>query len=301
MAREKSPEELAAENEKKKLQDEKKQLKQQQKEQRKEAKRRAKEIAKQEDELDEGEESNGLMTFGATILIVLLWLAVICAVIKLDIGGFGSGVLAPILKDVPVINRILPGVSLTETTNPDSYGGYTNLKDAVDQIKNLELELERAQNDAAAKQEELDSLKAEVVRLKEFEDKQVEFQRIRTQFYEEVVYSDKGPGAEEFQKYYESMDPTTAEYIYKQVVTRLEESKEVQDYAAAYSSMKPKQAAGIFEKMTDNLDLAARILKTMSAKDRGNILGAMDADVAARVGMACGGTFDMLIEDVIRE
>ncbi len=283
MAREKSPEELAAENEKKKLQDEKKQLKQQQKEQRKEAKRRAKEIAKQEDELDEGEESNGLMTFGATILIVLLWLAVICAVIKLDIGGFGSGVLAPILKDVPVINRILPGVSLTETTNPDSYGGYTNLKDAVDQIKNLELELERAQNDAAAKQEELDSLKAEVVRLKEFEDKQVEFQRIRTQFYEEVVYSDKGPGAEEFQKYYESMDPTTAEYIYKQVVTRLEESKEVQDYAAAYSSMKPKQAAGIFEKMTDNLDLAARILKTMSAKDRGNILGAMDADVAAKI------------------
>ncbi len=283
MAREKSPEELAAENEKKKLQDEKKQLKQQQKEQRKEAKRRAKEIAKQEDELDEGEESNGLMTFGATILIVLLWLAVICAVIKLDIGGFGSGVLAPILKDVPVINRILPGVSLTETTNPDSYGGYTNLKDAVDQIKNLELELERAQNDAAAKQEELDSLKAEVVRLKEFEDKQVEFQRIRTQFYEEVVYSDKGPGAEEFQKYYESMDPTTAEYIYKQVVTRLEESKEVQDYAAAYSSMKPKQAAGIFEKMTDNLDLAARILKTMSAEDRGNILGAMDADVAAKI------------------
>lgn len=283
MAREKSPEELAAENEKKKLQDEKKQLKQQQKEQRKEAKRRAKEIAKQEDELDEGEESNGLMTFGATILIVLLWLAVICAVIKLDIGGFGSGVLAPILKDVPVINRILPGVSLTETTNPDSYGGYTNLKDAVDQIKSLELELERAQNDAAAKQEELDSLKAEVVRLKEFEDKQVEFQRIRTQFYEEVVYSDKGPGEEAYQKYYESMDPTTAEYIYKQVVTRLEESKEVQDYAAAYSAMKPKQAAGIFEKMTDNLDLAARILKIMSADDRGAILGAMDADVAAKI------------------
>ena len=24
----------------------------------------------------------------------------------------------------------------------------------------------------------------------------------------------------------------------------------------------------------------------------------MDADVAARVGMACGGTFDILIEDV---
>ena len=61
---------------------------------------------------------------------------------------------------------------------------------------------------------------------------------------------------EEYKKYYESMDPATAEYIYKQVVTQLQESKEVQDYAAAYSSMKPKQAAAIFEKMTNNLDLA---------------------------------------------
>lgn len=71
------------------------------------------------------------------------------------------------------------------------------------------------------------------------------------------------------------MDPATAEYIYKQVVTQLEESQEIQDYAAAYSAMKPKQAAAIFEQMTNNLDLAARILKVMSAEDRGKILGAM--------------------------
>lgn len=283
MAKEKSPEELASEAEKKKLADEKKQLKKQQKEQKKEAKRRAKEIAKQEDALGDESEGNGLLTFGATVLIVLLWLAVICVVIKLDIGGFGSGVMTPLLKDVPVLNRILPGNSLTETTNPGEYGGYTNLKEAVDQIKELELQLERAQTESASKNEELDNLKAEVLRLREFEQKQVEFQRIRTEFYEEVVYSDKGPGAEEYQKYYETMDPTTAEYIYKQVVTQLEESQEIQDFAAAYSQMKPKQAAGIFEKMTDNLDLAARILKVMSAEDRGAILGQMDGEVAAKL------------------
>ena len=27
---------------------------------------------------------------------------------KMDVGGFGSNVLTPILKDVPVINKILP-------------------------------------------------------------------------------------------------------------------------------------------------------------------------------------------------
>ncbi len=284
MAREKSQEELMTEAEKKQLQNEKKQLKKEQREQKKEAKRRAKEIAKREDALNEDDEGNGLLTFGATILIVALWLAVICIIIKLDIGGFGSSVLTPILKDVPIINRILPGQEfLTETTDSENYGGYTSLKDAVEQIKNLELELERVQTESAAKDEDLKSLKAEVLRLKEFEEKQVEFQRIRTEFYEDVVYSEKGPGVEAFQEYYESMDPTTAEYIYKQVIVQLEESQEIQNFAATYSEMKPKQAAGIFEAMTDNLNLAARILRVMSAEDRGAIMGVMDAEVAARL------------------
>ena len=283
MAREKTPEENAADNERKQLVEEKKNLKKEQQAQRKEAKRRAREIAKQEDELEDGNEGNSLLTFGATILIVALWLAVICVIIKLDIGGFGSSVVTPILKDVPVLNRILPGNSVTETTNSGAYGGYTSLQDAVDQIKSLELQLEQIQNASSAKDEELDQLKAEVLRLKEFENQQVEFQRIQKEFYDEVVYSDKGPGAEEYKKYYESTDPATAEYIYKQVVTQLQESQEVQDYAAAYSAMKPKQAAAIFEQMTNNLDLAARILKVMSADDRGAILGAMNSEVAAKI------------------
>ena len=247
MAREKSPEELAAEAERKRLQSEKKQLKKEQKNQRKEAKRRAKEIAKQEEALEDDGESGGIATFGATLLVVALWIAVICVIIKLDVGGFGSAVLTPILKDVPVVNRILPGNSLTETTDGESYGGYTSLRDAVDQIKALELELERIQNASSGKDEEITALKAEGVRLKEFEAKTEEFNRIRNEFYEEVIYAEKGPGAEEYRKYYEEMDPTTAEYLYKQVVTQLEESKEIQDYAQAYSSasMKPKQAAAI--------------------------------------------------------
>ena len=57
--------------------------------------------------------------------------------VKMDVGGFGSNVLTPILKDVPVINKILPSESTTETTkNEEAYGGYNSLKDAVEQIKN---------------------------------------------------------------------------------------------------------------------------------------------------------------------
>lgn len=284
MAKEMSPEAAANAAEKKRIVEEKKALKKEQKDQKKEAKRRAKEIAKQEDALLEEEgESNGLLTFGATILLVALWLAVICVVIKLDIGGFGSNVLAPVLKDVPVINRILPKKVLTITNDPESYGGYSDLKDAVEQIKQLEMEIDRLSTASNSKVDEINALKEEILRLQEFEKKQVEFQRIRTEFYEEVVYAEKGPGAEEYRKYYEGMDPTVAEYIYKQVMIQQQESSKVQDYASAYAQMKPQKAAKIFEEMTDNLDLVARILRTMNAEDRGKILAEMDPEIAARI------------------
>ena len=270
--------------EKNKIKDEKRQLQKEQKEQRKEAKKRAKEIAKRQDALNENE-GGGFTAFMATILIVIVWLAVIAVIIKLDVGGFGSGVLTPVLKDVPVLNKILPNSHMTETTNPDEYGGYSNLKDAVAQIRLLEDELERANVTNMNQSQDLNNLRAEVDRLKAFEDKQADFQRIMTEFYEEVVYSEKGPGAEGFEKYCSAMDPATAEYIYRQVVVQMEEDDEIKQYAAAYASaaMKPKQAAGIFESMTDNLELAAKILNAMSADDRGAIMGVMDPGVAAKL------------------
>lgn len=265
----------------------KKQLRQERKAQKKEAKEKAKELALQEAELEE-DESKPFSTFLITAVIVLVWLGILCLLIRLDVGGFGSGVLEPVLKDVPVINAILPPDELAtlggeEESAEEDTAGYRNLKEAVAQIRFLEQQLEEAQSANTTYADDITTLKAEVERLKTFEDNQVEFQKVKNEFYEEVVYADNGPGADAYQKYYESMDPTTAEYLYKQVVQQEQESSQVEDYAKAYAAMKPKQAATIFESMTDNLDLAARILDTMGADDRGAILGVMDAEVAARL------------------
>ena len=270
-----------AKTEKNRIQNEKKQLKKDQKNQRKEVKRRAKEIARQEEALGD-EEGNGFVTFAATTFIVLLWIAVICVIIKLDVGGFGSSVLAPILKDVPVVNRILPRTAITETNDPESFGGYSSLTDAVAYIQELELEVERLQNAANAKDSDLEKLRAEVARLQEFEAAQVEFQRIQNEFYEEVVYSDKGPGAEEYRKWYEEMNPTTAEALYRQVVIQLEESSEFQTYARTFAQMKPKAAAALLEEMTD-VNQVAKILNAMNAESRGAIMNQMTAEFGAKV------------------
>ncbi len=279
-----SPEEAKLKEEKKRIADERKKLKDEQKKSKKEAKAKAKELSKRETDLYD--ESSGGSMFGAiviTLILVAVWIAIFCLVVKLDIGGVGTNVFAPILKDIPVVNKILPKDSVTETTIPENYYGYTSLSEAVDRIKLLETQLNDIQSENEINKEQIDALTTEVNRLKTFESNQLEFERIKNQFYEEVVYSEKGPGASEFAKYYESIDPDTAEFIYKQVVTEEHVDDDVKEMAQTYAAMKPKQAAEKIEAMTDDLQKAAKILNAMNTDDRGKIMGVMDADVAAKL------------------
>ena len=55
------------------------------------------------------------------IIIILIWLAVFAFLIKLDVGGIGSNVLYPVLKDVPVINKILPDASEEQQASEGNY------------------------------------------------------------------------------------------------------------------------------------------------------------------------------------
>ncbi len=268
--------------EKKRLKDERKKIKDEQKAQKKEAKQRAKEISAQEAELDD-DEGGGVSVFLVTFVIIIIWIAILCLLVKLDVGGFGSNVLAPVLKDVPVINKILPAETVVSTDDEESYGGYTSLREAVDYIKELELELERAQAASNIDSEELEELRAEVDRLQTFEDRQTEFERLTTEFYQEVIYAENAPDIEEYQKYYESIDPTNAEYLYRQVVEQQQVDARLQGYADAYAAMEPAAAADIFEAMTNDLDLVAKILNQMAPAPRGNILANMDPEIAARV------------------
>lgn len=273
----------APEMQKQQLKETRKQFRQEQKNQKKEAKKRARELEEQERELDEQIEGGSVPVVIVTLFIVLIWLGILCLLVKMDVGGFGSNVLTPILKDVPVINKILPSETSVETKNEEAYGGYSSLKEAVEQIKDLELQLDQAQSANTTYTEQIEQLKAEVERLKTFEDNQVEFQRVKEEFYEEIVYAENGPGPDEYQKYYEEMDPTTAEELYKEVVQTVAEDQKMKEYATTFSNMQASEAAAILGSMTDNLELAAQILQTLDVTNRGAIMGAMDPAVAARI------------------
>lgn len=48
----------------------------------------------------EEKKGNKLVSILIGILIILVWLVIFAALIKFDVGGFGSSVMRPIFKDV---------------------------------------------------------------------------------------------------------------------------------------------------------------------------------------------------------
>lgn len=233
---------------------------------------------------DDDEEGFSASILLIIIFIVLIWLAILGLLIKLDIGGFGSGVLYPVLKDIPVVNKVLPEIDEEVATETQ----YETLPDAIAEINRLNEEIrkfEEAQGDTESDgdSEEIKALKEEITRLRTFEESQVEFEKLKTEFYEEVVFSENAPDIENYKSYYEQIDPDNAEYLYKQVVQQISVDKAMKDYVQTYTDMKPKQAAAIFEEMTDNLDLVAQILEAMDPDPRAKILGVMDSSVASQL------------------
>ncbi len=277
------------------LKADKKEYKKKLKEQRKEQKDREREFADRSAEIN-GDNAGGLATLIITFLIILIWLAIMALLVKLDVGGFGSDVLAPLIKDVPYLNLILPEGSVEKkpaTTQIEVEGtgegevtsSITTLEDAEAYIKRLEqaLQSEMEQNSAYAAQ--IEKLEAEVARLEPFEQQQKSFYEEREKFFNEVIYGDNAPDPTAYQAYYEMIDPESAAAIYEKIIKGQAEDAAIKAFATTYSGMKAKSAAKIFDEMVNEnqITLVAKILAQMSVENRGDILAAMKEENAAKL------------------
>jgi flagellar motility protein MotE (MotC chaperone) len=250
----------------------------------KEAKKKAKENG---EDIGDDDESLGIggkliMAF-VVLLIILIWLVIFAFLVKMDVGGFGSTVLFPVLKDVPYVNQILPGIEEYVPQEEDAYAIYTDVDKAIERIKELEVEVEELKDAGSKNSDYIAELEASAAELAEYKANEAAFEEQKEKFYEEVVFSDNAPDINAYKTYYESIEPDNAEAIYKQVVSQLAKDDEIADYVKAYSSMKAKNAAAIFDTMTDDMDLVCEILSAMDASTRADILAAMDQNNAAIV------------------
>lgn len=227
-------------------------------------------------------DGNKVLTIIVAILIVIIWLAIFGFLIKIDVGGFGSGVLRPILKDVPIINLILPDIDDAQLAEENNYP-YKSLDEAIDRIKELEVQLAQMEKDAEDNMSEDPDLQAEIERLKVFEENQKEFEERVLEFDKNVVFAEAAPDINEYKHYYEQINPANAEEIYRQVVEQLQYSDAILEKANIYKSMDPEAAARILEVMTADVESVAKILLSMRPKESAAILAEMDNVFAARI------------------
>lgn len=263
--------------------DDKKAKKAQKKAEKKKKKEEKAALGAAADAEDDEKFSSKLVLALVTVLIAVIWLGIIAILIKSDVGGFGSSVLYPLLKDVPYVNKILPepeGGQIAQDTQQSQYG---SLDEAVARIKELEQMLDDADVKEKKDAKTIKDLKEQLEELAVLKEEQAEFEKEKEKFYEEVVFGDSAPDINEYKTFYEGIDPENAEVLYKQVVEQITYDERVEDYVKTYSQMKPKEAAAIFDEMTDDLGLVADILMNMGGKARADILGKMDQQTAAKL------------------
>lgn len=249
----------------------------------------AKKKKKSNDDLDldrrDGEEaeekSGGIVGFLLALLIILIWIVIFALLIKMDVGGIGT-MLRPALKNVPVINKILPEASDAEIIEENG-NKYKTLAEAIERIKELEKEVEQYKANGSNNDEQIAQLQAEISRLKIYEKNQEYFEQLKKEFDEQVVFNENAPDIEEYKKWYEEINPDNAAALYEQVVERIQFSKKIQDWATTYASMDPAAAAAIMEEMTGDAYVVTRILLCMTPKQRAAVMAEMDPVYAAKL------------------
>ena len=227
---------------------------------------------------EEGKEKGGLISgILLALAIILIWLVIFALLIKMDVGGVGT-MLRPALKNVPVINKILPAASEAEA-------GYNfkNMGEAIERIKALEAELDQYKNGENDSSKTIADLQTEVARLKQYEENQEYYQKLKDQFDRDVVYTTNAPNIEEYKKWYESIDKDNAAALYKEVVERLQYSQQIKDWATTYATMEPAKAASVLEEMTGDTKIVAQILGAMTAKQRAAVMAEMDPVFAGKM------------------
>lgn len=216
------------------------------------------------------------------LVIILVWLAVFAFLIKLDVGGIGSNILYPVLKDVPVVNKILPAPSEEMQASEDNYA-YTTLKSANERIKELESQLEAQGGTTAANSDYIANLEAQVRNLQKYKDQLDDFDKKVEEFNEKIVFNDNAPDISEYRSYYESIEPENAEKIYRQVMQRERYNEKAKELATYYANMDAAKAGQVLSEMKEDLDLICDILQNMTEKQAAAIIQELDNEYAAQI------------------
>ena len=236
---------------------------------------------KDRDNAEQDEKKGGLLTVIIVLVIIAIWIAIFALLVHLDVGGLGTS-LRPMLKDIPVINKILPPVSDEELAWENDLA-YKDIVEANQRIKELEILVDKLTIEGEDKDEEIAALTAQVNRLKELEKQMADFEDRVYEFDKKIVFAENAPSIDEYIKWYETISPENAERIYEIVIQKEAYNATIKEKANYYEKMKASAAAEVFENMTADLEYVCKLLYCMKVQSVSDILAQMDPLFAAKI------------------
>lgn len=221
------------------------------------------------------------------VLTLIFLLLLFLLLVRMNVLGLGS-MLAPSMRSLPLSNIYLPPMEETgeipvdpETGEPIESEPEESVEELKENLKLLETELKKKEEEADILMKQIHSLKSEKERLAVFEQKQTAFEKEKAEFDALVVSTG---GKADFTSWYQKMNPDNAARLYQDSKADLATEEELENLVKVYAEMKPKAAAEVLENMSGTrLEMVARIIQKLDTNQAGKIMSEMDAKIAARV------------------
>ncbi len=209
--------------------------------------------------------------------VLLIILVALVALVKFNVFELGYKVGDMIGYDTPVVSIILPEKPETEEAEYQ----FESVEEAINNLKITEEMLKESREHVDILNEEVDRLNLEIDRLKEFEANQLQFEKDKAEFDKYIITSFN---KKDFLVWFEKTFPENATSMYTTIGTKWAQDETSKSISSMYEEMKPKEAADILTEMTEtNLDEVVAIMKGLSKKQAGSILGSMEPSIASKI------------------
>lgn len=215
----------------------------------KELKQQKKQMQEELDELNGDTPKGRALCALAFVAALVILLGILFALIKMDVGGFASETLAPVIGDVPILRNVLPK-DLQSLSDSEIAAQEAAAEEQAQAAAQAAADSEAAAQEAAESEAAADSEAAAAAQAAVDSEAAAQAQAESEAAAEEQAISDAA----------------------------------LEDYVKTYSTMKAADAAAVFDNMMpDQMKLVVKILQNMTAEQRSAILAKMNTQNASDI------------------
>ena len=210
------------------------------------------------------------------LIVIVLLVGAFVTVFALNLFGFRDDVLAPLLRDVPVIGNLFPEEEDDEEAEAEqmTYAELRNL------YNSQALQIESLQNQIAALHAEIDASRVRIADLIRFEERWNEYRYARALMDQAIAHGDPI----NFVDFFDHVSEENLPQLYAEAALLADFERRTDQLVRVLNSMEESAAGEILENLlTQELALMMRVIERMSPGRIAMILETIDADVRTRI------------------